>query len=79
MDKDGTSVGTVVKLLDRSGLGYVTPEGSNELFVFTFDKIQDYKGEEAQQLGLRTGATVTIDFKNHRISSIRLNRGKKEG
>ena len=69
-----TGIGTVVKLVKKSGLAYVQPDGSQSLLTFTFDKLDDYHGEDAEQLGLRDGSTVEFDFENNRIRSVKVRK-----
>jgi hypothetical protein len=66
--------GKVVKLLGESGIGYVRPDDSEDLAVFTFDKIVKYGGENPKELGLRTGTMVEFDFENRTIKSLRIIR-----
>jgi len=44
--------------INNAGLGIIEDERSQQQFVFTFDKIQNYRGEEARQLGLTVGTYV---------------------
>jgi hypothetical protein len=44
--------------INNAGLGIVEDEHSQQQFVFTFDKIRNYRGEEPRQLGLTVGAHV---------------------
>jgi len=44
--------------INNAGLGIIEDDRSQQQFVFTFDKIQNYRGEEAGQLGLTVGAHV---------------------
>jgi len=49
--------GKILRIND-AGLGIVEDEHSQQQFVFTFDKIRNYRGEAARQLGLTVGAHV---------------------
>jgi hypothetical protein len=52
--------GTVLRI-NNAGLGVVEDEHSQQQFVFTFDKIQNYRGEEARELGLTVGSHVRFN------------------
>ena len=47
--------GVVLEIVP-GGLAYVEERGSKKRFAFTFGKIRDYRGETAQELGLRVGS-----------------------
>jgi len=61
--------------INNAGLGVVEDEHSQQQFVFTFDKIQNYRGEEARELGLTIGAhvrfTATADSQVTAVEIIR--------
>lgn len=48
----------VILRINEQGLGIVKDSKSQEQFVFTFDKIAGYRGESAQELGLKAGVHV---------------------
>lgn len=63
--------GNVVRLEDF-GLGFIQPEQSNQQYPFTFDKIEGYRGEPPNTLGLHVGSNVTFTLQNGMIDSIQL-------
>lgn len=40
------------------GLAYIVDAQTNEAYAFTFDKIENYRGESCKEMGLRTGVQV---------------------
>jgi hypothetical protein len=78
-------VGKVLRL-DRVGLGVIVSdstdaESSEKEFPFTFDKIEGYKGESLNGLGLSEGAVVnfTLDAEDRvcTVTPERLPQAKK--
>src|ERR1700727_2255171 len=77
--KDRMVVATVLQLKDN-GIGYLCEQDSSRTYVFTFDKIQDYKGENIDQLGLRIGAVVRVTLAGKRVARVQLtNPDEPEG
>ena len=54
------------------GLAYVEERGSKKRFAFTFGKIRDYRGETAQELGLRVGSPVRFSVTDERVDEVEL-------
>ena len=48
----------IILRINEQGLGIMKDAQSQEQFVFTFDKITGYRGESAQELGLKAGVHV---------------------
>ena len=51
----------IILRINEQGLGIMKDAQSQEQFVFTFDKITGYRGESAQELGLKVGARVLFN------------------
>jgi len=45
-----------------NGVVYITVTPSNEVAVFSFDKIKGYKGQTANELGLLDGKLVNVEY-----------------
>jgi hypothetical protein len=54
------------------GLVYIQEDASGRPYVFTFDKILEYRGQSAQELGLHRGTRVTFDLSEGRIRCVSL-------
>ena len=54
------------------GLAYVEEKGSKRRFAFTFGKIRGYRGETAQELGLRVGSLVRFSVTDERVDEVEL-------
>jgi len=50
------------------------PESNDEIVTFTFDKIQDYIGQTADQIGLKEGAIVEFEAPEGIVQSLKLSR-----
>ena len=48
------------------------PESNDEIVTFTFDKIQDYSGQTADQIGLKEGAIVEFEAPGGIVQSLKL-------
>jgi len=62
----------VVLRMSADGLVYIQEEPSGRSYVFTFDKIREYRGQSAQELGLRRGTRLTFDVSGDRVRCVRL-------
>lgn len=64
---------TVVRITD-SGLAYVAEAETKRAHVFCFDKIQNYRGQTPEELGLRVGQDVTLTIHNGTVRSVEVPR-----
>lgn len=48
------------------------PGSNDEILTFTFDKIQDYAGQTADQIGLKEGAIVEFEAPEGIVQSLKL-------
>ena len=48
----------IVSRTTPNGFGYIVDKNSGKEFSFTFDKIKNYRGESAKELGLLPGVVV---------------------
>jgi hypothetical protein len=48
------------------------PGSNDEIVTFTFDKIQDYAGQTADQIGLKEGAIVEFEAPEGVVQSLKL-------
>lgn len=48
------------------------PESNDEIVTFTFDKIQNYIGQTADQIGLKEGAIVEFEAPEGIVQSLKL-------
>jgi hypothetical protein len=48
------------------------PESNDEIVTFTFDKIQNYVGQTADQIGLKEGAIVEFEAPEGIVESLKL-------
>lgn len=48
------------------------PESNDEIVTFTFDKIQNYVGQTADQIGLKEGAIVEFEAPEGIVQSLKL-------
>jgi hypothetical protein len=55
-------------LVDLFGVGFIESTGTQ--YAFTFDKIQNYRGEQPQQLGLQKGCPVEFEADGLEIKSV---------
>lgn len=69
----------ILSRVTKDGVGYLVDQGSQKVFTFTFDKIANYRGESASELGLAAGVIVTYDLdKFGRVGEVKLKRfGRK--
>jgi hypothetical protein len=65
--------GKIVRVADH-GLAFVsTGSGVHRRDLpFTFDKIRQYRGQAADEIGLRNGASVEISEENGRVESVEI-------
>ena len=61
--------GTITQLT-RSGMGYLREAGSGRDFVFTFSRIDGYRGESLREMGLKAGSAVDFYCDGERVTSI---------
>ena len=52
------------------------PESNDEIVTFTFDKIQDYSGQTADQIGLKEGAIVEFEAPEGIVQSLKLSTNR---
>jgi hypothetical protein len=63
--------GTIVRL-DRHGLAIVKPEVGDDIYPFTFDKILEYGGQTASEMGLHEGSTIQFVRKEGKVSEVKI-------
>jgi hypothetical protein len=64
------SLPAVVGRVNDTGLAYV--HTGQRTYVFSFDKIENYKGETADELGLRQGTSVLLKVLGPHVTSVHL-------
>ena len=60
---------------NRSGLS-APPDSNDQIMTFTFDKIQNYSGETADQIGLKEGAIVEFEAPEGIVQSLKLSTNR---
>jgi hypothetical protein len=69
----------VLSRITRDGVGYLVDQGSHKVFTFTFDKIPNYRGQSAAELGIAAGSPVTYDLDNSGyVSKVQLTQPAKK-
>ncbi len=66
-------VGKIVRVADE-GLAYLSTGSGSERqdFPFTFDKILEYRGQHAKEIGLREGVEVRFLEKDGLVESVEI-------
>jgi hypothetical protein len=62
--------GTIVRIDDRAGFGYVWEEGSTQQYIFNFFKVPGYYGQSAGRLNLRIGSRVRFQVEDEIVKSL---------
>ncbi len=52
----------VIVRVTNGGIAYADDPSKEHLIAFSFGKIQDYKGQSAEELGLYSGQEITIKY-----------------
>jgi hypothetical protein len=65
------TTGKVVRI-HEAGLCFVEEIGSSTVHAFTFDKIEGYGGQSAEELGLTVGCTILFAIVGGRVSTVAL-------
>ncbi len=63
--------GTIVRV-NPVGLAYTEDIKTKEIFSFTFDKIEGYRGESAEELGLIAGSRVVFSSSDGIVRSVQI-------
>ena len=58
--------------IENWGLAFIQDPHSNEIYPFTFDRIQGYAGETVSETGLRVGRSVQFALNKGVVSTVRL-------
>lgn len=61
-----------IKRVSPAGLGFVEDDATRTLFAFTFDKIDNYRGETPRELGLAKGRHVRFTTEDDKVVSVQL-------
>jgi hypothetical protein len=64
--------GTIVQVNSTAGFGYLLSADSKKRYPFTFDKVKEYGGEEADEFGLCEGRAVTYYLDQRGVRLIEL-------
>ena len=64
--------GTITHV-NQQGLAYVSNERGQD-YGFTFDKIANYRGEKASEIGLHRGSRIQFDEHDGKVSSVKIER-----
>lgn len=62
----------VIVRLNPAGLAYVEDVKSKEISSFTFNKIDSYSGESAEELGLKLGSQVAFSIADGIVRSVQI-------
>ena len=63
--------GTIVRV-NPVGLAYTEDIESKTIYSFTFDKIEGYRGESAEELGLIAGSRIAFSSADGIVRSVRI-------
>ena len=63
--------GTIIRV-NPVGLAYTEDLESKDIYSFTFDKIEGYRGESAKELGLIRGSRVAFSSLDGVVRSVRI-------
>lgn len=67
-------LGTVYRV-ENTGFGIVVADSTHDDYAFTFDKIEGYKGEYAEELGLRAGSAIRFVVNDGQVIKVKLQPG----